>query len=94
MSPMDSPSRQQRHSGEFGLLTQLLPGSQTFGNQAPPGPPVSACERERGRRIQGTPGEESPSPLQGRLEARNICRQCWVPRRVSPAPRCDNGAWR
>ena len=79
MSPMDSPSRQQRGSGEFGLLTQLLPGSQTFGNQPPLGPPVSACEREGGRRIQGTPGEESPSPLQGRLEARNICGQCWVP---------------
>lgn len=94
MSPKDSPSRQQRGSGEFGVLTQLLPESHTLGNQPPPGPPVSAYEREGGIRIQGIPGEESPSPLQGRPEARNICGQCWVPRRVSPAPRCDNGAWR
>ena len=76
------------------MLTQLLPESHTLGNQLAPGPPVSPYKREGGKGVQGTPGEELPSPLQGRLEARNIRGRCWVPRRVSLAPRCECGAWR
>lgn len=91
VSPKDSSSRQQRAYGWFGLLTQLLPESHTLGNQPPPGRPVSPYRGEGGRRVQGTPGEESPSPLQSRLEARSIRGQCWCPGGES-RPSCDWGS--